>query len=217
MIKLSDEQLKTRLPQLVRHERKIMAAVLEHIAEVDRRRSYINWGHASLFDYLTRELKYSESAANRRMSAARALRKNPEILAEVENGNLNLSQITMAQACIRLEEKATGHRIDEAQRKEIFDSLKTLNQAETQRMLDTKLPAHEPVIPVLEKHKRDASVEVTLRIPAELYEKLKLVKDLYSHIAPGAGWLALLDLMAIDVREKRDPRVRALRKSRRSA
>jgi len=217
MIKLSDEQLKTRLPQLVQHERKVMAMVLEHIAEVDRRQLYFGWGHASLYEYLTRELKYSESAANRRMSAARALRKNPEILAEVQNGNLNLSQITMAQACIRQEEKAIGQRIDDVQRKEIFDSLKNLNRAQTQMVLDEKLPTHEPVVPVFEKHKRDESVEVTLRIPKELYTKLKEVKDLYSHIAPGAGWLALLDLMANDVKQKRDPRVRALKNLRRTA
>lgn len=217
MIKLTDEQLKIRLPQLVQHERRVMAAVLEHIAEVDRRKLFFEWNHASLFDYLTIELRYSESAANRRMSAARALQKNPEILEEVKSGNLNLSQITMAQASIRLEEKAIGQRIDVEQRKVIFDSLKNLNRAQTQMVLDEKLPTHEPIVPVFEKHKRDESVEVTLRIPKELYAKLKEVKNLYSHIAPGAGWLALLDLMANDVKQKRDPRVRALKTLRRTA
>lgn len=205
-MKLTDQDLKERLPRLVRHERKLMALVLEHIAEVDRRRLYLDWGFSSLFVYLVQELKYSEASANRRMSAARALHKMPELLQDVEVGSLNLSQISIVQATIRNEEKAKGEKIPIEQRKEIYESVRSKNQIQTQKILDEKLPVQEPSTPVVEKYKRDDSVEVTLRIPRELFAKLKEVKDLYSHVAPGAGWLQLLDLMANDVKKLRDPK-----------
>lgn len=205
MEKMSPQELRIRLPKLVRYERKVMAVILEHIAEVDRCRLFFAWGHASLYDYLTKEIGYSESAAYRRMQAARALRQVPEIKTAVENGTLNLSQIAMAQASIRSEEKCTGNKIAPTQRKEIFEAIQSKNTRETQVELDTRLPEHDTLPVVKEKFLRDESVDLHLRIPKDLFAELEKVKSLYSHMIPDGDWRKVLGQMAKDVIQKRDP------------
>jgi hypothetical protein len=123
-MKITEQELRDRLPKLVRHERKIMALVLEHIAEVDRLRLYLKWNHRSLFAYLVQELGYCESSAYARQSAARALHVAPEIKVDLEEGKLHLTQIAMAQSSIRQEEKATGQKVKIEDKKVLFAALK---------------------------------------------------------------------------------------------
>lgn len=57
----------------------------------------------------------------------------------------------------------------------------------------------------------DDSVELTLKVPRELYAQLERIKEIYSHIEPGANWLDVLRLMANDVLQKRDPLLKKVR------
>lgn len=54
----------------VQEEKRCTDLVVEHIREIQRRKSYLELGFGSLFDYLTKGLAYSESAAYRRIQAA---------------------------------------------------------------------------------------------------------------------------------------------------
>ena len=47
-------------------------------------------GHASLFEYCTRHLGYSESGANRRIRAARCVRDFPDVYDMLEKNELDL-------------------------------------------------------------------------------------------------------------------------------
>jgi hypothetical protein len=60
---LSDSDLIARLPALVGAERNAMADVIEHLAEVERRRLYLEHATSSLYRYCIERLGYSEDAA----------------------------------------------------------------------------------------------------------------------------------------------------------
>ena len=185
-----------------------MAVVIEHIAEVLKRKLFLTLGYDSLYHYLTKELHYSEGSAYRRMQAARAFLQVPEIKPGLEDGSLKLSQVCLVQKAFRQEEKILGTPVPLVKRKEIFVQLKGKTGRESEKILDAQVCANLPRKITSEKHRRDDSVELHLRVSPDLFTKLQRVKELYSHIDPGADWVKILDLMAGDVIKKRDPLVR---------
>jgi 5-methylcytosine-specific restriction endonuclease McrA len=92
--RLSDSQLITRLDQLAQKEKETTLEIVRHLIEMDRRSLYLGRGYASLFEYCTRHLNYSESAAMRRIKTARCIREFPEIYAMLSNSELNLSTVS---------------------------------------------------------------------------------------------------------------------------
>ena len=80
---LSNTQLFASFENLVRSERKVTAQVLECIAEIDRRKIYLEKNFTSLFDYLVKDLGYSPGAAMRRIDAARLLEKRNKSVGHV--------------------------------------------------------------------------------------------------------------------------------------
>ncbi|MCY4374002.1 MAG: hypothetical protein OXC31_09510, partial [Spirochaetaceae bacterium] len=63
---LSDRELLRQTSTLVRHERHLLGTVIDHLAEIEARRLFLQRGCSSLFDYAVRELRYSDAAAGRR-------------------------------------------------------------------------------------------------------------------------------------------------------
>ena len=76
---LKDTELNEKVKNLVIQERKLTQAILEHVAEIDRRKLYLSMAYPSLFDYLTKEVGYSAGAAQRRIDAARLMQRIPEV------------------------------------------------------------------------------------------------------------------------------------------
>ncbi len=202
--KLSEQDLQKRFERLARTERKITALVIECVSEINRRSLHLKWGYASLFDYLVRGMGYSESAAYRRIQATRAYNQIPEIKSALEDGSLKLSQVSLVQTALRREEAATGEKISVEARRDLFAEVSGKSGLATQRILDTHLVNQTEARPEV-AHKRDESVEVTLKFSKEEFDELKRVKDLYSHIDPHADWVQVIKLMAKDVIKKRDP------------
>jgi len=82
-----------RLARLLRTEHGAMADFLVALADFDRRRLWLDLGHASLFYYLVRELGLSAGAAQLRKTAAELLQEYPEVGAPLRDGRLCLSTI----------------------------------------------------------------------------------------------------------------------------
>ncbi len=198
----SNEKLEIGLGRWAVSERKVTAVVIELVAEAIERKAFIEWGCGSIPEFLIKKLKYSESSANRRVSAAYALIQIPEIKEEIENGSLNLSQIVLAQCAIRAEQKVNG-KVEVEAKKEIFDELRNKTCVETQKILDEKFET----VPIFsaEKHKHDDSVEVTIRLPKDVHQKFVRLKQLYSHTIRDGSWLELLDTMADETLKRKDP------------
>ena len=88
---LSDRELLRQTGTLVRHERHLQGAVIDHMAEIEGRRLYLQRGCSSLFDYAVRELGYSEAAAGRRIGAVRLCADQPDTRERLRDGSLTLS------------------------------------------------------------------------------------------------------------------------------
>jgi hypothetical protein len=95
---LSDDDLVTRLRDLVRGEREATASLVAHLAELDARRLYLGAGFSSLFTYCCGALHLSEPAAYNRIEAARAARRFPVILQMLGEGSLSLATVRVLAA-----------------------------------------------------------------------------------------------------------------------
>jgi hypothetical protein len=173
---LSDDQLVSETRRLVREELRIGLAVLEHLREVERRRLHIARGHSSLFAFCLRELDYSESQAQLRIDAMRALRDTPAIQERVATGELNVTAVAKVQQFLRRERKLGGKNYSHSARVELFDRVQGKSSREVEQLLAPPAVTHER-----ERVASPTHVELKLVIPNSLHEKLERLKALHSH------------------------------------
>lgn len=86
-------ELTRHLAELLRRERHAMADFLLALADFDRRKRWVELGHASLFSFLRRELGLSAGAAQYRKTAAELLQRVPAVEPALREGKLCLSSI----------------------------------------------------------------------------------------------------------------------------
>jgi len=87
MKELNDHELVAALEKLKGRENQIIAELIRYLSEVDRRKLYLELGYPSLFAYCCKALRYSESAAYRRIAAARVYGDNPEVYQKLSLGS----------------------------------------------------------------------------------------------------------------------------------
>jgi hypothetical protein len=92
---LSDEQLLAAVKRLAATERRATAALIRALMELDARRLYLGEGCSSLFTYCTQVLHLAEGAAYNRIEAARAARRWPLIVEQLEDGSLTLTAVRL--------------------------------------------------------------------------------------------------------------------------
>ena len=127
---LSDADLTETLKKTIAAERSNIAASIACLIEITARDLHIRLGASSLFVYLTRELKLSESSASKRCAAIRAVRDFPQILPLIQSGRLHLSNISLISR--HLTRENAGRLI-------------SLAQTQTQRGLEKALAVEFPV------------------------------------------------------------------------
>jgi 5-methylcytosine-specific restriction endonuclease McrA len=93
---LSDKELLNRLSKLVKQELNLTLEILPHLIEVENRKIYRSLGFSSMYVYCTDGLGYSESSANRRIYAARAIRKCPGAYDDLRKGLVHLGTLALA-------------------------------------------------------------------------------------------------------------------------
>ncbi|MCB9462069.1 MAG: HNH endonuclease [Candidatus Eisenbacteria bacterium] len=76
---LTDGQLVTHADMAMRREHRSSVAVLDALAELDRRSVYLDHGYSSLFDFCTRRWRYSAATAARYIAASRAAVQFPRV------------------------------------------------------------------------------------------------------------------------------------------
>jgi 5-methylcytosine-specific restriction endonuclease McrA len=89
----SARDLTARLHDLLRRERIALADFVLALAEFDRRRLWLELGHASLFYFLHRELGLSKGAAFYRKTAAELVQRFPEVIEPLREGRLCLTSV----------------------------------------------------------------------------------------------------------------------------
>jgi len=103
---LSDSELLKKTERAAQNEKEATLVLIDYLVEVDRRKLYAAHDYSSLFDYLVRGLKYSESQATERMSAVRLILDLPEAKKYLESGQLSISTAAQVQRFFRAEVRA---------------------------------------------------------------------------------------------------------------
>lgn len=210
---MTNQDLRESLEKWANLERRTTTTVIEHVAEAINRKSFVDWGYTSIYEYLTRGLQLSERSAYRRVQAAHALIQIPEIKTQIETGALNLSQLVAVQTAVRNEQKVNGPVSVETKR-EVLTELLNKTGIETQKIIDAKFEPQRTY--QLEKHKQDDSVELTVRLPKDVYAKFQRIKELLSHSIVDGNWSDILSHLADEELKRRDPmrKARTLRQDR---
>lgn len=194
---LKFRELDSKLKGLVVSERKVTAEIVSVIAQVDRQRLFLEMGYSSLFSYLTKEIGYSASAAQRRIEAARMLRQIPEIGDKLKTGKVNLSTISLVAQGVREKLKTSGVKseLEVEIKNDLFNMIENKNVRETQLIVAKEL--NIPVL-IVEKSKvqQDESLRIELTLNRVQRGKLEKIKQLTSHTKPNANWSELIELIS---------------------
>ena len=101
IMNLTDNELLSSLQELSIKENKTTVEILLHLAEVEKRKSYAASGFSSLFAYCVKgPLRYSESAALRRISSARLAARYPELVDLLLLRELSISTLSLVASVI---------------------------------------------------------------------------------------------------------------------
>ncbi|WII70902.1 HNH endonuclease [Bdellovibrio sp. 22V] len=197
--------------------------ILLHIAEIEERKLFAELGFDGMYSYLTRGLGYSEGSAYRRLQSARLLKQVPSIAEKIENGSLNLSQLTEVQKSLKAftknqksnssqeyantddikktsSETETSDSIEKSTANttellQVLSKLENKNTFETQKTL-----AIEMNLPIQchEKIKpqSDESVRLELTFTKEQFAELEKAKNLLSHICPDGSLAEVITALA---------------------
>lgn len=189
---LNDTELTDKIKSLAREERELTRNIIEHIAEIDRRKTFLVMAYSSLFEYLTNEIGYSEGAAQRRIDAARLLQRVPEVAEKIEVGTLNLAQISKLQRTMRLAKK-DGRKVELADQRAILEKLENRTGEQTDLIL-----AKEFALPVETEARthiqRDESVRVEITFSKEEMALINQARDILSNKTGGSLKETLLEM-----------------------
>lgn len=97
---LSNAELLSQVEAFAGRERLATIQILHHLNEIERRRLFLGLGHSSLFDYCVRRLKYSPSAAGRRIQAARCIRRHADVLELLRSRELSLATVALIEPIV---------------------------------------------------------------------------------------------------------------------
>ncbi|QDK45242.1 hypothetical protein DOM22_08775 [Bdellovibrio sp. ZAP7] len=176
-------ELDQRIKSLSAKERDLLHEVLLTIKEIDSRRTYLDMGFGSLFDYLVKGVGYSEGSAQRRIDAARLIRELPQVAEKIQSGELKLNQISLVQKASREVWKSQSKQVTAEQKMEVLESLIAKGHSESHQQVTAffDLPA---VQNSYQKVQADESVRVEFTLSKEAFAKVKIAQELLSHSLP---------------------------------
>lgn len=200
-----------KLKQLVASERKITSEIVDLIREIDQRRAYLDYGHASLFSLLTKDFGYTPASAMRRIDAARLAKEVPKIKEDLRSGAINLSQVSLLAQAVRQKQKelkpdlkAPKAQVSKETKVFLLEQVKSLDLVATQKTLanhlDIEVKAHEKKV-----YQKDESLLLEITLNKQLQQNLERVKQLISHQSPNPTMADVVQFLVTQFLDKKDP------------
>ena len=184
---MNSHELAEKLGALIREERHTTNEILSLINLALEKRSYLDLGFSSMFDWLVKGFGYSNAAAYRRIEAAKLLRSVPEATQKLASGEVNLSTLCKAQAVIRAQEKAVGQQVAKETKKEIIQKIENKSTQEAEQVLISILP--EAASSVKQDRRtivNETTTRLAVNLPSESTQDLNRAKEVLSHKYPRA-------------------------------
>jgi hypothetical protein len=103
---MADDRLLERVAVLAARSNDLTAELLSYLGEVDARRLHLGQACSSLFAFCVERLHMSESAAGKRITAARMGRRFPVVLEMISRGDIHLTTVNMLAAHLTEENHA---------------------------------------------------------------------------------------------------------------
>lgn len=191
-----------KLTEFIKTERKITDEILNLIQVIDSSKTYTELGYSSLFDYLTRGQKYSEGAAQRRISAARLIKEIPEIQSDISSGKINLTQLAKLAIAVKQEQKSSGSRVLSVKKKDVVLKLQNKNTFQTEKVLREEFNySPSPQETIIPKHD---DVYLTLKLTQTQYEKLQKSQIYLSHSQHNSGFAEVIEALCDKLIQKKE-------------
>jgi hypothetical protein len=95
LTQLTNDELIAGTRRLVAASNQVLAMLLAHLAEVEARGIHRQRACSSLYTYCIYELRFSEDAAYRRVSAARLVKRFPALYEAIASGELHLTGLLL--------------------------------------------------------------------------------------------------------------------------
>ncbi len=199
--KLSNDDLTEKLNFAVREERKVTLQVLKLLREVERRELFARLGYSSLFTYCVEHLKYSESAAQRRIVAMRAIQLLPELEVKIESGKLSLSVLALAESTLQQNAKRENRKVDPEERRLALIEVEGLSRRKAEAKLVEKFDLTPIKIESVERALKDGGVRMVLELTAEEMQDIEELRRLSSR--PQTAKEMLMTLVRTEVSKKK--------------
>ena len=196
MFGVSDVDLLDRLSNVVRVERESSATVIEHLAEVERRRLFLGEACSSLYAYCRERLGYSDDEAHKRARVARLALAVPAALEELRGGHIHLTGLYLL-----------APHVTEENAEELLAESRGKSRRAIERMLAARFPKAvrehpgrvEPISATRARVEFTASIEVC--------DKVTRAQELCSH-SLASGHLGELFERALDALIERETKRR---------
>lgn len=189
---LQDQDLINGAEKLAEVERTSVKELLLYLKEIDHRRLYADLGYTSLFDFVSRHLKFPEDQAYRRISVMRLMLDVPGLEEKLASGDLSLTNMTVAQSLFRKVERE-GRAFNLEQKQEFLQKIEGKSTREAEREAARIVPGGikaDSMRSISESH-----VEMRCSISFEASQKIQLIKSLMAHSHPGMSTGQLIDLL----------------------
>lgn len=193
---INNETLHSLTLTAAKSEKSATLTLLEHLAEVDRRRLYAEKGFPSLWIYVNEFLGYSESQTTERVSAMRLMVKVPEVKKELEAGKITLTATAKLATHVRREKTGTAETLD----------LLSAISGKTTREVEQHLAKNATVEYQMEKFKAITSetTRIIIDVDQEFLMLMNRVRELKGH--PGTTTQELLKASMKKLIEKHSPK-----------
>lgn len=209
---ISNCDLDQNLKKLISQERELLTEILLHIAEVDRRKLYLSMAYSNLFDYLTKHIGYSNGSAQRRIDAARLSYEAPEVVENLENGSLNLSQVSLLQKAVRQTQSENKNKISNQTKSQLLSELKNKSLAESEILISQALNLSIKESPSI-KFQQNESVRFEVTLSKPQWEKIVRMRELLSNSLPHGSWDQVLEYVAEKVIVQKDKSLEKIKPS----
>ena len=201
---LSNIDLLSLAKEKSKDDRAASLVAINVIREVEDRRLHLELGYGSLFEYVLTELGYDESAANRRITAARLTRQIPAIEDKIAQGKLTLSNLVQAQVFFNREAKLKNQKVTLEEKREILELIENKSKREAEKVLLKKSP-EQVTLKESTRQITEHQSEMRLIIDEEFKADLEKLRSLLSHKNPFPSNLELLKEMAKIALKELDP------------
>ncbi|RYZ95627.1 MAG: HNH endonuclease [Proteobacteria bacterium] len=214
---MTNQELEIRLESLVSQERVITREILQLILLAEDRKLYLARGFDSLVRWLVGQYKYSETAALRRVNAARMLRSVPAATGKIESGELNLTTMAKAQSVIYAEEKRTGEKMPATAKAAVATAIVNKSLSSAERTLAELFPEATKKLEETRVVDRGSDeVRISITLPREAYELILKVQAALRHAMPEADLAEITAHVYEDYWKRKNPQ-REVRTVKRSA